>query len=160
MSPMIYRVPFLPFRIAATNKIMGDTGLYGTTGTLTGSIATPPSKKLRAIYDQRAVATPVLPYFVWGAKTGTPDPVIPVTTFHSAGSELGITGHIYSDRMYSTDEADELADAIVTRFHRRPLSIAGVTTITVAVEVIDIVSDPIGQHAILQFTPRLTVPAT
>jgi hypothetical protein len=157
---MIYRVPFLPFRIAATDKMIADTGLYGATGTLTGSIATPPSKKLRAIYDQRASTSPVLPYFVWGAKTGTPDPVIPVTTFQSAGSEIGISAHIYSDRMYSTDEADELADAILTRFHRKPLVITGVTTITVAVEVIDIVSDPIGQHAILQFTPRLTVRAT
>jgi len=159
MPPLIYRVPFYPFRKAATARIKDPlNGLFGT-GDLVGTASTPPSQQLRAIYDARTASAPSLPYSVWGTKTGTPDGD-QSTTFGAAGAALNLTKHVFSGWMTSTTECDEICDRIVQLFHHQPLVMAGFTTLLVDCQVIDIVPDPVGQHGIIEFRPLIQVTPT
>jgi hypothetical protein len=151
---MIYRFPGKAFKKAATARIIDPlSGVYGA-GTLAGSLASPPSKKLAAIYDTRATGNE-LPRFVWTSKSGDPDGN-GSTTFHGAGIDFTIQGNVYSGRPNSADEADELIDALVALFHHQPLTMdAGFVARIVNCTGIQVIEDPVGQHGIIQFNAQI-----
>lgn len=156
--PMVYQMPALPFKIAATERIKNPANNLFGSGDLPGTLTTgmQKSQKLRATYDQRAPSSPLFPYFLWGAKIADPDGSRS-TTFHAAGTELIVTAHVYSSWMYSTDEADELCDRLTRLFHHQPIVMTGFTPLLVNFRVVDVIADPVGQHAIVEFQPLVQV---
>lgn len=155
MSPMVYRFPAVAFKTAATTRItLSGNGLYGV-GTLAGSLASPASKKLAAVYDAKATGTE-LPRFVWSTKEGNPDGN-ESTTFHAAGIDFTIQGNVYSGRFNTTDEADELVDRVVQLFHNQPLVMVGFVALRVSCTGIQVIEDPVGQHGIIQFNSQIQV---
>lgn len=148
---LVYGIPFIAFKVAATARIKNPAnGIYGT-GLVSGTVT--PVQQIRAIYDGRGPAGASLPYFVWGAKTGNPGSFESAPVFHEASVISSVTAHIFSAQQTSTDECDVLSDKLTRLFHHQPLPLVGFTTQIVSFEVIDIIPDPVGQHAILMFRP-------
>ena len=157
---LVYSLPFVAFKTAATARIkLAGSGLYGA-GTLTGSIVTPATKRLSSVFDARPSEVPRdVAYWVWGAKSGTPDGD-QSTAFGQAGASSSVTGHVFYPDHHSTDGADEICARVVALFHHQPLVMAGWRTDRVDVQVIDVVPDPVGQHGIIVFrTIAKVVPA-
>src|SRR5574338_107828 len=155
MSPMVYTFPSLAFRKAANAKIkLVGNGIYGS-GTLAGSLTTPPSSKIQAIFDTRATDGAPLPRFVWTGRDVDPD-TPPTAVFHNAVVLLSLTGNIYSGRFESGDEVDELADRLMRLFHHQPLTVQDFVVRELKCRIVSSgLPDPVGQRAILQFDAEL-----
>lgn len=158
----VYRLPLVPFKLAAVSRITSaPNGLYGTGalgGTLTPlAVGGPVSQKLSALYDGRALPGATPPYYVWGEKSGIPDSSQSTSFNGQAGTELFITGHIFSGWPNSQTEVEELCDKFVQLFHNRPITMSGYRPLKVGCRVVTIIPDPIGQHAIIEFNPLVQI---
>lgn len=144
---LVYGIPFIPFKIAANERIKSPAnGIYGS-GLVAGSLV--PARKISAIYDSRPSAVQSGLYLVWGSKgaeLGGGNPV-----FHQADVVAEVTAHLFSPEQHTSDDIDEMFDRFSRLFRHQPLVMTGYTTQSVDFTVISVIPDPYGQHGVASF---------
>lgn len=153
MTQPDYHFPAIEMKTGIVTRIKNPAnGIFGT-GTITGSIAPVPTKRIAAIYDSQA--GPLIPRFVFGKKDGDPD-ANGSTTFHAAGIAWSIEGHVYYDQFGSSDGCDELCDRIMRLFKNKVIVLSSpLVCRQLHCRVVTVIPDPVGQHGILAFEAEI-----